>query len=86
MNHQFLEILFAEEIRPGDLEIIRPATGQRPGRARLSAAYLGPVHPDAPNSTPVFSRTGAKIGFIAGETFAPYDTVYRLETASSATT
>ncbi len=63
--NQFLEILSPTELRPGDLEIITEATRAQPGLARLAAAYIGEVQPDAPQSKPLLSATRAKIGFVA---------------------
>ena len=78
---QFLEILFVDEVQPDDLEFIRLATRNRPGRARLLKARIGQPHPDAPNSKQVFSLTGFKIGFVASEDLieAPYTYTYQLE-------
>jgi hypothetical protein len=84
----FLEILFTDEVQPDDLEFIRLASRKTPGRARLDKARIGQAHPDAPNSVgfrqsefrAVFSHTGLKIGFVAGEDMieAPYTYTYQL--------
>lgn len=78
---RFVEILFHEEVQPEDLEVITPATAQEPGRIRLGQARIGPAHPAAPSSSPLFSRTGAKIGFVAaaGLIEAPFSSCYWLE-------
>jgi hypothetical protein len=80
-TQQFIEILFPEEIRPEDLEIIAPASPNEPGRIRLGKAQVGPPHPSALNSAPLFSRTGAKIGFVAAADLLepPFTSCYWLE-------
>ena len=77
-----LEILFAKEVQPKDLDILIEATPQRPGLARLGTATLSEPDPAAPNSQPVFSRSGAKIGFVAPsrEAAPPYQHTYLLQT------
>ncbi len=76
--NQFLEILSPAELRPGDLEIIVKPTAEKPGLARLGAAYIGEANPDAPKSVPLLSATSAKIGFVAkAELIAPpYNDAY----------
>ncbi len=78
MSKQFLEILFSDEIQDGDLDIAIPANHEQPGYVRLGQARLGQPHPDTPNSLPLFSRSGAKIGFVAGAELleAPYNQTY----------
>ncbi len=75
---QFLEILSRAELRPGDLDIITEATRAQPGQARLGAAYIGEVQPDAPQSKPLLSQTRAKIGFVskANLIVPPYNDAY----------
>ena len=77
---RFMEILFTADLQPEDLEILTPARADEPGRARLQQAYLGPARPDAPNSAPLFSWTGAKIGYVATAELlaAPYGSTYWL--------
>ena len=77
-----LEVLFAAEVRVDDLEILIEATPQRPGLVRLGTATLGEPEPAAPNSQPVYSRSGAKIGFVAPSRDAepPYQDTYLLQT------
>ena len=85
-----LEILFAKEVQPKDLDILIEATPQRldvssptrPGLARLGTATLSEPDPAAPNSRPVCSRSGAKIGFVAPsrEAAPPYQHTYLLQT------
>ena len=79
-THRFMEILFTADLQPNDLEILTPASSDEPGRARLQQAYFGPAQPDAPNSAPLFSWTGAKIGYIATAELleAPYTSTYWL--------
>ncbi|MBE7556800.1 MAG: hypothetical protein HS126_37635 [Anaerolineales bacterium] len=80
-TQQFIEILFPEEIQPEDVEIIALATAREPGRVRLGKAQVGPPNPAAPNSAPLFSRTGAKIGFVASADLLepPFSSCYWLE-------
>jgi hypothetical protein len=76
----FLEVLFPDEVQPDDLELLRLPTQQRPGRARLLKAKMGEPDPNAPNSKPVFSGTGAKFGFVANADLleTPYTFTYQL--------
>lgn len=85
METQFLEILFSDEVQPEDLTILAPATAGKPGRVRLAQARLGPAHPAAPNSAPIFSRTGAKIGFVAAAELIepPFSGCYWIEPGES---
>ena len=85
MATQFLEILFSEEVQPEDLTVLAPATLEKPGRVRLAQARLGPAHPAAPNSAPLFSRTRAKIGFVAaaGLIELPFSGCYWIEPGES---
>ncbi len=74
----FLEILSPTEVRPNALEIITAATHAQPGQARLGAAYIGEVQPDAPQSRPLLSATRAKIGFVVDGDLVvpPYNDAY----------
>jgi hypothetical protein len=78
---EFCEILFPECIREGDLEIVTPATFRVPGKVRLVGAYAGRPHPEAPNSKPLLSAVGDKIGYLAiGELLEPpYSWSYWIE-------
>src|SRR5574341_786150 len=78
MSKQFLEILFSDEIQEGDLDIAVPANPEQPGYVRLGQVRLGQPPPGAPNSMPLFSQSGAKIGFVAGVELleAPYSQTY----------
>lgn len=80
-KQQFVEILFEMEVQKDDLEIIIPATSTAPGRVKLGQARIGPANPAAPRSAPLFSRTGAKIGFVATANLmeAPFTNCYWLE-------
>ena len=80
MTAHFLEILFTEAVQPDDLEIIENAQPDQPGLVRLNQATMGQARPGAPNSTPLKSRTGDTIGFIASLEMmaAPYTATYRL--------
>lgn len=60
-----LVVFFSQNVEPDDLEILQPAGSECAGLARLRRACTGQADPAAPNSTPVFSKSGAKIGFIA---------------------
>jgi hypothetical protein len=84
-TQQFIEILFPEEIQPEDVEIIALATVREPGRIRLGKAQVGPPNPAAPNSAPLFSRTGAKIGFVASADLleAPFTSCYWIEASAA---
>ncbi len=62
---QFFEILLDDQAWPGDIEIITPATYDAPGTARLTGARTGQKNPEAPQSIPLFSQSGPKIGYIA---------------------
>jgi hypothetical protein len=66
-NQQFAEVLFAGDVQPDDVDILIKATAEKPGLLRLNRAYLGPTRPDAPNSAPLLSWTGAQIGYVAAE-------------------
>jgi hypothetical protein len=78
---QFAEILFPDEVKPGDLEIVAPAGNDKPGRVKLLQARVGAPHPDAPSSAPLLSRSGGKIGFVAAANLIepPYTYSYWLE-------
>lgn len=80
MPAQFLEILFTKDVQPNDLEIIQQAQPSQPGLARLNQATIGPTRPEAPNSAPLKSKSGATIGFVASLELmaAPYSATYRI--------
>ena len=80
--NRVLEVLFTDEVQTDDLQILAKATRQRPGLARLGTATLSEPDPAAPNSRPVYSRSGAKIGFVAPsrEAAPPYQHTYLLQT------
>jgi hypothetical protein len=59
----YLEVLFNNEVKPEDLQIIAQGNDQEPGKALLNQARLGQPAMGSP-ATPVHSRTGAKIGFL----------------------
>jgi len=79
----FLEILWPKELQPEDIQIIKLPQPDRPGQARLKRARIG--DPDgAPNSRPLLSESGAKIGYIAdvsalNEVGEPYDNTYLIQ-------
>lgn len=81
VDEMFLEVLFPKELREGDIEIIQPATLSEPGRVRLLKVTIGEASPLAPNSLPVFSQSGAKIGFTFKPLFLgpPYRDCYWIE-------
>jgi hypothetical protein len=81
LPQQFIEILFPDEVQPDDLEILIPARAEKPGQVRLIQAQIGKPHPAAPNSAPLLSRTGAKIGFVAPAELieAPFTNCYWLK-------
>lgn len=77
----YLEILFHDKVKPNDLELLRLPTHDRPGRARLNRAWMGPIDPQAPNSQPVLSSSGAKIGYLFDPILfdsPPFDDTYQL--------
>ncbi len=84
MTNKYIEILFLDNLSPGDLEIITPATAAEPGRAKLRQAHLGASSPETPNSKPLLSAVGGKIGFVAEAALIepPYtDTYWLIEEA-----
>lgn len=75
----FVEILFPRLMAADDIDVIEPASRDRPGRARLHRARVGLAGGLA--ARPVLSRSGARIGFVDDEAAMepPYTNVYRLE-------
>jgi len=71
----FLELLFAAELRDGDLEIVRSASREQPGLARLGLATVGQCE----TGQPVYSRSGAKVGFLSPDALPPYYETYEIE-------
>ena len=79
MNTQFerfVSVLFPDVLEADDLDIVAQSTksqldevGQM-GQARLNQARIGLANPGQPNSLPLFSRTGAKLGYVAEAEFA----------------
>ena len=61
----FVEVLFADELKDGDLEVLRSPGPAQPGLARIGRASIGRIDPEAPNSAPLLSWSGGKIGFVA---------------------
>lgn len=59
------ELMNPSYLGKGDLFVIEPPTPGRPGVAHLVRAVIGKPTPDAPNSRPVYSSDGGKIGFVA---------------------
>lgn len=80
MNNQLLHIFFPNKVQADDLHITQPACANCPGQAALNAARIQPADPAAPNSQPVHSRTGYKIGFLANANLfdPPYTNTYQL--------
>jgi len=79
-EQKFIDILFAEELCTGDLDIIYPASEEAPGLAQLGTATLGQPDPRTPNSVPLHSRSGAKVGFVAIDGLEPpYSHTYWLQ-------
>lgn len=71
---QYLEIIFKNQLHPGDVEIITPATPDQPGRARLGQARVNGLGR-------VLSHNGGRlIGYVADdEPWHPYHETYWLE-------
>jgi hypothetical protein len=85
-TQKFIDILFAEEILPGDLDIIQPASEDAPGLAQLGTATLGQPTAATPNSRAIHSRSGAKFGFVASDGLEPpYHHTYWLQEADDET-
>ena len=61
----YIHILFPAKLRPNDIQIISPPTANQPGQARLIQARAGKTRPEAPNSLPLKSRSGATVGYVA---------------------
>ncbi len=77
----YLDIVFPKNVHPADMEIIRAATADEPGEARLSQARTE----TAASGWRVYSSNGgALIGIATGEATPPYDTVYELGTEEAA--
>lgn len=78
---RYIEITFPKALDPADLEIIKPATRETPGLARLGAAHLSDAPSDLETISRVFSCNGRKfIGYIeAGEPMSPFNETYWLE-------
>jgi hypothetical protein len=84
-TQKFIDILFAAEILPGDLDTrsVQPASEDAPGLAQLGTATLGQPTPATPNSIPIHSRSGAKFGFVATDGLEPpYHHTYWLQEAN----
>lgn len=75
----YLEILFTSELREGDLEILQQASREQPGLVQLGQVTVG----QAENSQPVYSRSGAKLGFITQEALPPYYETYQIAEAGN---
>ena len=79
-----LEVVWPEEMKPGDIEVITAATREKPGVAQLNKAMLGAPDVKTAHSIPVLSPRiggGQKIGFVTCETRLtqpPYNCTYRL--------
>lgn len=79
-----LEVVWPENMKADDIEVITPATREQPGLARLKQAVLGVPNVATAHSIPVLSPRiggGEKIGFVTCEvrlTQPPYDYTYRL--------
>ena len=82
-DDQFLQILFPDVVAEGDLDILADPGPEGPGRVRLGRAIIGQPSPATPNSRPLLSGAGGKIGFVAGADFfdpdGPFHGVYWLE-------
>jgi hypothetical protein len=77
----FVCVLFEDELRAGDLEIVSPASPAEAGVARLGRAEVGAADPAAPASLPLLSSSGGKVGFVANVELmddGPYNSCYVL--------
>jgi hypothetical protein len=78
MNKRHLELIFAENADPGDLQILAEAQYDEPGRVKLLAARIterGRVHS---------TNGGALIGVIGhGEPLPPFNFSYWIEEGTS---
>lgn len=71
---QHLEIIFKDQLHPGDVEIITPASPDQPGRARLGQAKINA------QGRVLSHNGGGLIGYVAdGEPWQPYNSTYWLE-------
>ena len=82
-HDQFLQILFPDAVAEGDLDILAESGPEGPGRVRLGRAIIGRSEAATPNSRPLLSGAGGKIGFVASVDFfdpdGPFHGVYWLE-------
>ena len=62
---RFIEILFPEKLHPEDIIIIEQPDEDHLGQAQLHRAIIGQQNPDCPNSWPLNSWTGERLGYIA---------------------
>ena len=74
----YIHILWPDKLGPNDIQILTPATPDQPGQARLKQASTGSPRPEAPNSLPLCSRSGATVGFVANVKHLepPYEETY----------
>jgi hypothetical protein len=63
----YIEVLFPERLRPDDITIIEKPDENHLGRAQLNKATIDDPYPQAPNSRPLNSWTGERLGFVADE-------------------
>ena len=77
-NHLFIQILWPEMLEQGDIRIIEPPTADKASQAHLQTAYTGTVRPEAPNSVPLLSQSGASVGYVANVKYMeePYEHSY----------
>ena len=80
MAREFLCVLFWDELQKNDLEFIESSSSDAPGVAKLRRAKTGTARPDAPNSRPLLSGSGANIGYVADISLldGPYHDVFLL--------
>ncbi len=81
MPKKFLCILFYDVLQADDIKFIRGCSPDEPGLAQIDRARLGQPRPEAPNSMPLDSRTGARLGYVADMALleAPYNDTFLME-------
>ena len=78
---KFLCILFYDELQDDDIKFVKGCSPDEPGLAKIHRAKLGQPRPDAPNSLPLDSHRGGRIGYVADAILLepPYDDTFVIE-------